>query len=101
MLKIGFLTHSSGYYELHCARIIKSLIGCQSLQSFEDNFKRDIKNVPKKHSLTAEMCFKLKWTADQYVNPDAHIQIWHVDIDGMPDNLTAVILTDKQLAVKP
>jgi len=91
MLKLDILNYGSGYYELNIVRIIKSLKDSQSLSSFEDNFKREVQNIPKKHALTAEMCFKIKWNGDQYTNPYAFIEVWHVDIDGMPDNLLARI----------
>lgn len=79
------------YYELNAIRIIKEHKNSVSLSSFESNFKSELINVPKKTTLTADLCFRVKWVGDQYMDKDAFIEIWHVDISGIPDRLIATV----------
>lgn len=81
----------NNYYELKVVQLVKSLSGASSLTTFEDNFKCEIFNIPKKTTATADTLYKLRWVGDQWTNPNAHIEIWHKDNDGNDDRLIATI----------
>ena len=79
------------YYELKVVNICKEYKGVETINQFENSFKMEISQVPKKTALTADVIYRTKWVGDQYTSMDAYLEIWHTNSDGVQDRLIATI----------
>lgn len=78
------------YYELEVIRIIKNLKDCNSLTTFEDNFKVDCSNVPRRSTATVDTSYRVRWIGDKWTDPNAYITIVHTGV-GKTERIVATI----------
>ena len=90
LVKVDYKSRRSNTYELKVRVVISSLEGCESLYTFESNFKSALEALPKQ-SYGAPSCFyKVEWAGQQ-----DHLEIWHLNSFGDKDRLVAVVTQEE------
>jgi DNA adenine methylase len=94
--KLEITTHKTigSTYELKVLSLLKSLKDQPTLNMFESVFNREIESIKRTSTSVASISYRLRWVGDQYVDPNAYLELWH---RSSPERKVATI---KKAAIK-